>query len=464
MKTALVLAAQGLHRNILAGTRLALFLPVRALDFRASPGSYLALVLASLAFWLAGGMAREGLDGFFSFQALGVALAQIPLILGACLMAARIFGRSELLLAFAVVLTSTDPVFEVVSVVLHHATRAEGLESYASLVNWIFIGWAFASILRTQWILTGWRGRRSVAVAGLFAVLLAFFMWVFPRVELWTPLEAPGRDEAPSIAREDLFHLQGALLDDHLAALEPERPGVEDIYFVGVASYAQQDTFVKELQAVKAIMDERFDTAGRSILLVNHPATLAQAPIATATNLGSTLEFLGQNINVEEDVVFLFLTTHGLPEHELMFDLPPLRLHQVNPTLLARMLADSGVKWKVIVLSACYSGGFIEPLKDDNTLVITAADSKHSSFGCEYSSEITWFGRAFFREALRTTYSLTEAFDKARLSIARREKAQGVEPSNPQIFVGAAIREKLETIRRRLESTGSPSAVQARLR
>ena len=40
----------GLKQNLLAGTRLALFLPVRALDFRISIGQYVALVFASLAF------------------------------------------------------------------------------------------------------------------------------------------------------------------------------------------------------------------------------------------------------------------------------------------------------------------------------------------------------------------------------------------------------------------------------
>jgi len=61
--------------------------------------------------------------------------------------------------------------------------------------------------------------------------------------------------------REDLLHLQAALLEFRLAELEPERPGVEDLYFIGVAPYALQDTFVRELGVVKRLMDERFDTA-----------------------------------------------------------------------------------------------------------------------------------------------------------------------------------------------------------
>ncbi|TMH49600.1 MAG: hypothetical protein E6H50_08335, partial [Betaproteobacteria bacterium] len=71
-----------LKQNLLAGTRLALFLPVRALDFRISIGQYVALVFASLAFWLAGGMLRTGFPGTIDFGALTVALAEIPLLLG----------------------------------------------------------------------------------------------------------------------------------------------------------------------------------------------------------------------------------------------------------------------------------------------------------------------------------------------------------------------------------------------
>src|SRR5256885_11325426 len=65
-----VLLGDDLRQNPLAGTRLALFLPVRALDFRISIGQYVALVLTSLAFWLAGGMLRAGFPGTVDFGAL----------------------------------------------------------------------------------------------------------------------------------------------------------------------------------------------------------------------------------------------------------------------------------------------------------------------------------------------------------------------------------------------------------
>src|SRR5882672_1157747 len=299
-----------LKQNLLAGTRLALFLPVRALDFRISIGQYVALVFASLAFWLVGGMLRTGFPGTVDFGALTVALAEIPLLLGA-----------------------TDPVFEVAGVAVQVATGLDAIEPYAGAVEWAFIAWGFAVLLRTQYVLTGWRGPPSVLAFGLFAGLFAIFLAVFPRTELWIP-SRDDRDEAarPRLTEEEVFHRQGILLDEQLAALSPERRGVVDLYFVGVAGDGKQDTFYSELVSIKDLLDERFDTEGRSIGLVNNPATLKEYPIATVSNLRSTLAHLGNTINTDEDIVLLHIATHGSDDYRLALDLPPLELAQLTPT------------------------------------------------------------------------------------------------------------------------------------
>jgi len=454
----------GLKQNLVAGTRLALFLPARALDFRVSIGQYVALIATSLAFWLAAGVARHGLFGSIDFNALTVALAEIPLVLGACLLAARLFRDAQLALAFAVLLVSTDPIFELVALVIQLAAQSEAIGPYANAANWAFVAWVFATVARTQLVLTGWRGRASVFSLGLFAGLLLLFLALFPRGELWAPAQDTEADAAgTSIVEEEIFHRQGMLLDAQLAALRPERRGVDDLYFVGVAADGQQDTFYKELASVKALLDERFDTNGRSIALVNNPATLKDLPIASVSNLRSTLVHLGNTIDTDNDIVLLHITTHGSEDYQLAFDLPPLELAQLTPTALARMLADSGIKWKAIVISACFSGGFIEPLKDADTLIVTAADAFHSSFGCDYDSDYTWFSQAFYGEALRQTFSVTEAFEQAKRSVAERERANGHEPSNPQIFVGEAIRKKLASLERRLagRSARDPQRIRA---
>ena len=108
------------------------------------------------------------------------------------------------------------------------------------------------------------------------------------------------------------------------------------------------------------------------------------------------------------------------------------------------MLQDAGVKWRVIVVSACYSGGFIEPLRDDNTIVITASSAERSSFGCEAGRDFTYFGEAYFRDALARTKSFTRAFELARSIISEREAKEKLEPSLPQMWVGRAIAERLK--------------------
>ena len=455
---------RNLGRNILAGARLSLFMPVRALDFRVSGGDYAMAIAASLIAWLFGGMAREGLEGYFNLGSLTVALAQLPVVLLVCLFAAHLLGRRELALALALGITATDVLFEIASVLVAWASANDAIVVWAFWLNAAFVLWALATIVRVQVVFSGWHGRRSWGVVGLFTCLLVFFITFLPRSELWT---AWPRDEAgvpaEAILQEGVFHRQGELLEQQLDALVPQREGVEDLYFVGLAPYGQQDTFIRELGVVRRLMDERFDAAGRSVLMSNHPSTLADIPMATVTQLRRTLQSLGETINREEDLVVLFLTTHGSAQHELSFELPPLSLQQLNPTQLSRMLVDSGIKWKVIVISACYSGGFIEALKDENTLVITASDATHTSFGCEPSSDFTWFSQAYFDQALRTTRSFIDAFERARVLIAEREQKEGFEPSNPQMHVGGAIRGKLESIERRLKAAPLAPSTQASL-
>jgi hypothetical protein len=95
----------------------------------------------------------------------------------------------------------------------------------------------------------------------------------------------------------------------------------------------------------------------------------------------------------------------------------------------------------------------VEPLKDDNTVVITASAADRNSFGCSNEAEWTYFGKAYFDEALRGTYSFTQAFEQAKPVIAARERRDGYDPSNPQMVVGDAIAARLRILERQLENT-----------
>ena len=110
---------------------------------------------------------------------------------------------------------------------------------------------------------------------------------------------------------------------------------------------------------------------------------------------------------------------------------------------LAELLAESGIRWRVIVVSACFSGAFVEPLADNHTIVITAASKNRTSFGCSDQRDLTYFGEAFYRDALPRSTQLRAAFEAAKQEIRRREKEEGVRASQPQGYFGPLMEEKL---------------------
>ena len=88
----------------------------------------------------------------------------------------------------------------------------------------------------------------------------------------------------------------------------------------------------------------------------------------------------------------LYFTSHGSAEHELVLSQPRLSLDDLPARDLAGLLAPLAGRKAVVVISACYSGGFIEPLKNQQTLIMTAARADRVSFGCSEQSDFTYFG------------------------------------------------------------------------
>jgi hypothetical protein len=103
------------------------------------------------------------------------------------------------------------------------------------------------------------------------------------------------------------------------------------------------------------------------------------------------------------------------------------------------MLDRTGIRRKVVVISACYSGIFIPRLADPDTLVVTAADADHPSFGCQDGAKWTYFGDAFFNVALRQADNLHDAYQRAQVLVRERELREGFEPSNPQLAGGENV-------------------------
>jgi hypothetical protein len=428
-----------LYRNLVAGARLALFMRLRPFDYRVSPLDYTILVAFNFALWVGAAAMRAGLEGDFDPAALPIYLASIPLVLATAMLVVLAFGARERLLLVATALTASDPVFELAALALPSLAELSGSPRGALL---LLLTWLWIVSVRAVIVCMG--RQRPQVLKGALAVtaMLAIGFFAFPRTDVWQP--PPAEEEAAALAQESAFHAQGTLIERSLAGIAKGREGVRELYFVGFAPDASQDVFLKEMRFVRKLFDERFGTAGRSIALVNSQGALEEFAIASVTNLARAIERVAQSMNGDEDTLFLFVSAHGYRDHRLSAVQPPLDLAPLTPTALARMLHDAGIKWRVIVVSACYSGGFIEPLRDDNSIVITAALPDRTSFGCEAGREFTYFGQAYFRDALARTRSFTQAFELAKDIVTRQEGAEGLEPSRPQMWVGRAMAERLK--------------------
>lgn len=237
-----------------------------------------------------------------------------------------------------------------------------------------------------------------------------------------------------------------ALLDRQLAALTPQRPGKPDLYVLGFAGDGEEDVFRNEVVYLKSLFERRFGARGHVVTLINHPDSLGKAPhpLATYESLYDALARIGKTMDRDQDLLLLYLTMHGTEDHELAVQLQPMIEDWLTPEDLHDALDDAGIRNRVVVISACYSGGFVPALRNPDTLLVTAARADRASFGCGTESEATYFGRAWLVDGLNRTTNFIAAYDIASTLIAKRERKEDFEPSLPQIDIGARIGKRLQ--------------------
>jgi Peptidase C13 family len=318
----------------------------------------------------------------------------------------------------------------------------------------VFVMWSFGALAVLMRRFVGWSARNFV-----FMVL----MLACTGVSIWQLQQRTWQEDYSEASRLEAakprlrlsqqgFKLQQALWQTTVDALAPQRPGIADVYGLVFAPYASEDVFKRESELVSSVLAQRFDARGRVITLLNHAVTAQTHVWATPQNLERAIEALARRMDLRNDVLVVYLTSHGGSDFKLAASHWPLDVEPLTPQQLRAALDKAGIRNRVIAVSACYSGGWVGPLASDSTLVMTAADETHTSYGCGRLSELTFFGRALFDEQLRKTHSFSQAFANAVPLIKQREidagKADGF--SNPQISVGSAIKPVLDALETRL--------------
>jgi hypothetical protein len=208
-----------------------------------------------------------------------------------------------------------------------------------------------------------------------------------------------------------------------------ENPSVTVLAF---GLFGAQSVFESEAKGAAGIIAQRL--GANSVIVRANTKTRGDVTVAS---IAEALQAAGERMDRESDVMFLILTSHGSQAGVAVQ--AGRRTEILSPADLGGMLNRAGVRHRVVIISACYSGIFLGPLASDDTLVITAADADHSSFGCRDKVKWTYFGDAFFNTALRQAADLRSAFATARTLVSMREMRYGLVPSNPQIAGGRNI-------------------------
>jgi hypothetical protein len=292
------------------------------------------------------------------------------------------------------------------------------------------------------------RPQRSTAVLGVLFV--AAFIWSSDAADaipdVWNPRDGTVLGVAPEDVladREAALFEQADRIDAALDPVQRDATAAPQAFFLGFAGVGDQKVFAQEIGLASRVLGERFNIGDRHLSLINDQRDLRRAPLASVTALNYALQGLAERMDTGKDVLFLSISSHGSQEPSIAVSNSGFPLTSLTAEDLEEALRESGIQWRVILISACYAGGFIDALRDPKTIVITAAAKDRTSFGCSNDSDLTYFGEAFYRDALPGAKSLRDAFEAAQKAITEREHREHETPSNPQAHFGAEIEAKL---------------------
>ena len=402
----------------------------------------------------------------FNPYGLNAVIAWIALELAIAALFVRPAARNTALAAMFILSVIADIVMTAMSVGAPLAMQAAG---QPALINNAVVTSAIYILLFVWWIgamtcivgsleqQSGWRvvGRIAGLWLALFAANVAMpHTPVFvppdfdPRnANWWETVYAAHRAEGKprtGLSSGQIVQIdktQPRLLEDQFARLAPSRKGETEIYTLAVAGWADQDVFIKEIDGALEAIGSVLPIKGRTVRLINRRDTVDTIPLANFWNFSAAVHAIGDVMDKDNDVFVLVMTSHG---EQTGFALQlPGGTAELTPQQVAAALDGEGIKNRVVIVSACFSGIFVPPLANDNTIVITAADAKHTSFGCAPERDWTYFGDAFFHQSLHPGADFENAFEHARVLIHGWEMMDRATPSNPQGSFGRALAAKL---------------------
>ncbi len=261
---------------------------------------------------------------------------------------------------------------------------------------------------------------RQLALAAAIALLAAC-------------VATPNKKE--SLAQSD------ALIQKQLAAVEAGLKslpaGQKATVYLGFAMHSESKAFHGDvmlgLQRFKELNPNTYP-----VILSNKKETSdLEYPFATVYSMRKVFDQLPAIVRDKNVDLVLLASTHG--NKELLSIYIDKYYTGINPTMLRDWLAplsNNVANRSLLILSACYSGSFIDTLKVSNRTIMTSASATTQSFGCAYEDKNTYFIEALLKDKINPNESVQTWFDRASKAVLNKEteKNAGV-PSSPQLHI-----------------------------
>ena len=429
--------------NLAGGLKLALLLPVTSRQFTFNQLQLVSIILLALLLDVGGDWMDVAPPVEFNFYGVSYLLSLYLINIASLYFISLLYRRSANTVELLILLYASYPIVFVISYLASDPIALSDNLTLTVIIIGLILCWSLIILYRAIRLI--FPGHWYLSVASLLLYSLAnFSAYLFiPEQPLWYgDLSAADNAYKKSINTENTYYRQHDLMESALQYIAPGDTQVTEYYYLGFSPDGRQDVFLKESYRVRDIVERLFDTSERSVLLLNHFTTYQEQPLATGHNMQLALRHLDRKMNTD-DILLLFLTAHGSKTYTLGVDFASMQLNDLSASDLAGMLNATSIRWRIIIVSACYSGGFIDALANPQTLVVTAAARDKQSSGCSDEYDATWFTDAYFSQGLTRTASFIDAFGIARDIVKQREQQAGVAFSNPQIFIGEEIRNRL---------------------
>ena len=177
-------------------------------------------------------------------------------------------------------------------------------------------------------------------------------------------------------------------LDKALAALQPQKKGVVDAYVVAIG-LDSDPIFGREAREAGKVLSRRYNATGHTIVLAGTDGADLDRVFDVVGSTLAVAEGWHRGPQVTGTLDPQATAGHGAQEGLAYHD-GDEGFGIIAPARLARMFDELGIRNRLLILSACYSGVFVPAMASDTTALLTAASADRTSFGCAAEKDWTF--------------------------------------------------------------------------